>query len=179
MTSSMIEHCRMPNMPPRFLCTKAHHSFTSAGGASIYDNLLTDNSRPQTSTPGMFFCKQSLLSLGSTSDPQVFESLNRARTEGLATNIPDSEQIIPFVGLYSLVILRPSQVTNLCHVTPHLPGLSLRNGRHFTKAPGNTLPNAPSVARIFGVFAMGQDVEEIYGRIPLSPSLPDFAERRF
>jgi hypothetical protein len=86
---------------------------------------------------------------------------------------------MPFIGLYSLVTLRPSEVINLCLVTPHLPELSQLNGRTFTKAPENMSPNAPDVARIFSSFGMKKDVKEIYGRIPLSPSLPDFAERRF
>ncbi|KIM79119.1 hypothetical protein PILCRDRAFT_568223 [Piloderma croceum F 1598] len=122
--------------------------------------------------------------LTTTPDPkplhQVFESLNRARSNGSElADIPNSEQIIPFIGLYSLVTLRPSQVTSLRLITPHFPELSQRNGRHFTKAPENTLPNAPDVARIFSVRPYIRNSEEIYGRIPLSPSLPDFAERRF
>jgi hypothetical protein len=68
-----------------------------------------------------------------------------ARAEGSAADIPDSEQIMPFIGLYSLVTLRPSEVINLCLLTPHLPELSQLNGRTFTKAPENTSPNSPGV----------------------------------
>ena len=98
--------------------------------------------------------------------------------DGLHVDLPDPSLIIPFLGLYSLVILSPGQVTGLQLVTPRLPKIFQRDGRHFISAPDGTLPNAPGVARIFDVLGRDDDSEYVYGRIPLSPSFSDFPERR-
>jgi hypothetical protein len=126
----------------------------------------------------MFSPSSCALSLGSNFDPQVFRLLHSA-VDGLPVDLPDPSLIIPFLGLYSLVILSPGQVTGLQLVTPRLPKIFKRDGRHFIPAPDDTLPNAPDVARIFDVLGRNDDSEYVYGRIPLSPSFPDFPERRF
>ena len=126
----------------------------------------------------MFSPSSCALTLGSNFDLQVF-SLFHSAVDGLRVDLPDPSLIIPFLGLYSLVILSPGQVTGLQLVTSRLPKIFKREGRHFTAAPDDTSPNAPDVARIFDVLGRNDNSEYVYGRIPLSPSFPDFPERRF
>jgi hypothetical protein len=68
-------------------------------------------------------------------------------------------------------------VRELQIVTPRLPKIFQRDGRHFIPAPDGTLPNAPGVARIFDVLSRDDDSDYVYGRIPLSSCFPDFPER--
>lgn len=99
--------------------------------------------------------------------------------EGLDVDLPDLESVLPFLGLFTLVILLPEELDRLQLVTHHLPNLSILDGSQFISAPTDTLPDAPGVARIFDVLAITDTLPEKYCRIPLSPYHIEFTHQRY
>lgn len=95
-------------------------------------------------------------------------------------DLPDPTPILPYLGLYTLVILKPDELRRLQLITPHLPGLSILQGANFVSAPPDTSPDAPNTARIFDVVhAPPNGPDDILGRIPLSNIYPSFTEKRY
>ena len=76
---------------------------------------------------------------------------------GVAVELPDVEPILPYIGLFTLVTLKPAQVTGCTLITGYLPSVSTLCGSKFVEAPSNTLPTAESAARIFHSIAINND----------------------
>ncbi|KAF5386270.1 hypothetical protein D9615_002208 [Tricholomella constricta] len=110
---------------------------------------------------------------------QVFEFLECAMT-GDVVPLPDPTPILPYLGLFSLVVLSPEVVVGRHLSTQHLPELSiLRRGR-FHPAPDGTHPADEHVARIFDVMAVASANPPLSpGTIPLSATDPDFQQHRY
>ena len=100
---------------------------------------------------------------------------------GHAVTLPDPTSILPFLGLFTIVILKPEGLLGCRIPTLHLPPLSILQDNHFAFAPAGTLPGDENVARIFDVLGMiGLDpVPESCGMIPLSPEYPEFEQQRY
>lgn len=97
--------------------------------------------------------------------------------------LPDPRPILPFLQLFTIVILKPGSLLGRCLLTLHLPALSILQDDHFVLAPDGTLPGDENVARIFDVLEMtriGLDpVPESLGVIPLSSEHPEFTQQRY
>jgi len=100
---------------------------------------------------------------------------------GRAVSLPDPTSILPFLGLFTLVTLKPGGLVGCRIPTQHLPALSILQDNHFALAPDGTLPGDENVAPIFDVLGMvGLDpVPESLGVIPLSPEYPEFGQQRY
>ena len=94
--------------------------------------------------------------------------------------LPDPTNILPYLGLFTIVALRPDDLVGCSITTPHLPGLSHQQDNRFLPAPPGTSPADENVARIFDVLAVAAGNPPIsYGAIPLSPEHPQFQQQRY
>ena len=109
---------------------------------------------------------------------QVFDLLLAAQG-GIEVELPDPMAILPYIGLFSLVVLKPSDLTVRELLTTHLLGLSILHNSHSIPTP-NTSPTAPNVARIFDVLTVinAKPLKQ-WGHIPLSPRDPKFEQQRY
>src|ERR1700728_1398282 len=99
---------------------------------------------------------------------------------GAHVDLPDTSSIMPYLGLFTIVILKPSDVAGCLIQTSHLPALSILRNNHFELAPTGTSPADPDTARIFDSLAMaGTTPPMSLGYIPLSPTYPEFHQRRY
>jgi len=94
-------------------------------------------------------------------------------------DLPNPKSILPFLDLYTLVILLPDELERFQLVTRHLPELSVLDGNRFIPAPANTSPDGPGVARIFDVLAIDDILPEKICGIPLSPHHSEYTHRRY
>jgi hypothetical protein len=94
-------------------------------------------------------------------------------------NLPKFNSILPFLGLFTLVILAPNQLNGVKIAAHHLPDLSMLHGDQFMPAPADTLPDAPDVARIFDVLAISDGVDTPTYSIPLLPDHAEFTHQRY
>ncbi|KAF8328981.1 hypothetical protein F5887DRAFT_1082795 [Amanita rubescens] len=141
--------------------------------------VLRDNYRRNAATNGIFLCptchafftalnevvlslpipilKYLLTYVSTTSKAKwkplhkVFEllvdiSLEDQGAEELPGNV---EPILPYIGLFTLVTLKPDAVRNDRILTPYLPTLSIIEDSTFVEAPVHTPATAENVARIF------------------------------
>jgi hypothetical protein len=101
-------------------------------------------------------------------------------SRGTSVDLPDPNAILPYLDLFSLVVLTPDDLKGHILLTPHLPDLSILQNNRFIAAPANMLPTAPNVARIFDVVAV-IDARPLrqFGHIPLSPEDPAFRHKRY
>ena len=90
---------------------------------------------------------------------------------GTAVELPNVQPIIPYMGLFMLVTLKPADVTGCRVLTPYLPRVSIIQGSTFTDAPSNTLATAENTACIFDSKTVNDDTPLSLGVIPLSESL--------
>ena len=97
-----------------------------------------------------------------------------------SVDLPDPNTILPYLGLFSLVVLTPDDLKDHILLTSHLPDLSILQNNRFIAAPANILPTAPNVAQIFDVIAV-IDTKPLrqFGHIPLSPEDPAFRHKRY
>ncbi|KAF5382097.1 hypothetical protein D9615_004218 [Tricholomella constricta] len=111
---------------------------------------------------------------------EVFSLLRQAMT-GAIVALPDPAPILPFLGLFSIVILKPEGLVRRRISTQHLPALSILQDNRFMLAPDGTPPEGANVARIFDVLATGalDPVPVSQGMIPLSAEDPEFRQRRY
>jgi hypothetical protein len=99
--------------------------------------------------------------------------------EGADVDLPDPKSILPFLDLYTLVVLLPDELDRFQLVTHHLPELSVLHGSQFIPAPAETLPDGPGVARIFDVLALSDTLPEKFFGIPLSPHHTEYTHQRY
>jgi hypothetical protein len=99
--------------------------------------------------------------------------------EGLDVDLPDMTSILPFLGLYTLVVLLPDKLTGSEIPAHHPPDLFILDGSQFVPAPADTLPNAPGVARIFDVSVISDELPKAFYTIPLSPKHAEFTQQRY
>jgi hypothetical protein len=94
--------------------------------------------------------------------------------------LPDPTTILPFLGLFSIVVLKPKQLVRCDICTKHLPVLSILQDNKFVRAPDGTSPADENVARIFDVLEVARDNPQIsLGLIPLSPESAEFPQQRY
>jgi len=101
---------------------------------------------------------------------------------GCHVDLPDPTSVLPFIGLYTVVPLKPKELYGLQCLTPLLPGLSIVSGRYFVPASPGTQPNAPNVARIFDIMSLTATSTwppETLGRIPFSSFHLEFEEQYY
>jgi hypothetical protein len=108
----------------------------------------------------------------------VFDLLLDARG-GCSVDLPDPTAVLPYLGLFTLVILTPEKVKGHEIATTHLPNLSILSNGNFIAVP-DASPTAPNVARIFDVLAtIRANPPKQRGHIPLSPQDPEFRQQRY
>ena len=93
--------------------------------------------------------------------------------------LPKLKTIIPYIGLFTLVTINPTQTARNVIPTTHLPSLSIKHGTKFVVAPPNTSATAMNVARIFDPLAIDVDTPLDAGIIPISPDDEAFEEKRY
>jgi hypothetical protein len=99
---------------------------------------------------------------------------------GNDVDLPNPTSILPYLGLFTIVLLKPSEVVGCVINTSHLPTLSVIRNNRFERAPIGTSPADPKAARIFDSLALaGTTPPMSLGYIPLSPQHPEFSERRY
>jgi hypothetical protein len=89
-------------------------------------------------------------------DDQVFDLLVDA-LNGIPGELPDLEAVFPYIGLFTLVTINPTETAGSTIITPYLPSLSIIRGAKFVVAPDNTSATAENVARIFEPLAVDDD----------------------
>jgi hypothetical protein len=94
-------------------------------------------------------------------------------------DLPGIEPILPYLGLYTLVILLPNKLDGSEIPAHHRPDLFVLDGNRFISAPPNTLPDASGVARIFDVSVISDELPKAYYTIPLSPKHAAFTQQRY
>jgi hypothetical protein len=95
-------------------------------------------------------------------------------------NLPDPTAILPYLGLFTLVVLDPEELEGQVIGTTHLPDLSILQNRHFIPAPTNTSPTVPNAARIFDALAVvSANPPKQRGHIPLCSQDPEFQQQRY
>ena len=97
-------------------------------------------------------------------------------SQGEQVELPDAKAIFPYLGLFTLVTLKP---TGSRILTTRLPSLSIMRGTKFVKAPSNTSATAKTAARIFEPLALDDNAPLSLGVIPLSPQDQAFTEKRY
>lgn len=109
----------------------------------------------------------------------MFELLRHAKL-GEGVELPDPTTILPFLGLFTIVILKPEQLVGCFICTQHLPALSILQDNNFVLAPNGTSPADENAARIFDVLEIvNGDPQISLGLIPLSPEIPEFHQQRY
>lgn len=93
--------------------------------------------------------------------------------------LPNPTNIIPYIGLFTLVTLDPITAARNIMTTPYLPGLSIIHNNKFEEAPANTSATATNVARIFDSLGIEGDTPLNLGIIPLAPGVAAFEEKRY
>ena len=91
--------------------------------------------------------------------------------------LPDPKPILPYLGLFTLVTINPTEIAGCKIPTMHLPNLSIIQGTQFVKAPSTVSATAEKVARIFEPLALDDNTN--LGMIPLSPDDQAFEEKRY
>ena len=94
-------------------------------------------------------------------------------------DLPDAENIFPYLGLFTLVTLSPPRVIGDSLSTLFVPPLSVIHGNKFVKARPNASPTSKNVARIFESLALVPDSPYNPGAIPISPDDQAFKEKRY
>src|ERR1700722_2199029 len=104
----------------------------------------------------------------------------RLAMTGTAIALPNLTSILPFLGLFSIVTLKPVEVMRCCISTQHLPTLSILQYNRFRPAPSGKLPDDRNVARVFDSSAIACTAPEIsMGYIPLSSEPAKFEQKRY
>lgn len=108
---------------------------------------------------------------------EVFTLLKQGQT----TELPDPTHILPYLGLYSLILPDGGERQPMELVTPFLPGRVILRKGQFTPAPEVTPDNDPRMARIFDPAAVGQiqRLRHQIGIIPLYKQDPEFDCNRY
>jgi hypothetical protein len=99
--------------------------------------------------------------------------------DGTSVELPNPANIIPYIGLFTLVTLDPTTAARNIMTTPYLPGLSIIHNNKFEEAPANTSATATNVARIFDSLDIEEDTPFNLGIVPLAPSAAAFEEKRY
>jgi hypothetical protein len=94
-------------------------------------------------------------------------------------SLPDPSSVSPYLGLYTMVTLRPSKVSQTRIATTHFPRLSVLRGSTFVKAPARTLATSEKAARIFDASAIDDTTPINDGHVPISPQDSRFKEQRY
>jgi hypothetical protein len=93
--------------------------------------------------------------------------------------LPDPQAILPYLGLFTMVTLNPTDVAGYKIPTMHLPDLSIIRGQKFVDTRSRTSATARNVARIFDPLALDANAQENLGIIPLSSEDQGFQEQRY
>jgi hypothetical protein len=100
-------------------------------------------------------------------------------SQGVEVELPNAKAIFPCLGLFTVVVINPTQVTGYSIPTPHLPSLSIIRGSRLVKAPSKTSPTAKKAARIFESQTIDKNAPLRFGMIPLSLQHQAFMETRY
>jgi hypothetical protein len=99
---------------------------------------------------------------------------------GAEVALPDPRSILPYLGLFTIVTLKPNDLVRCSITTQHQPGLSQLQDNRFSPAPHGTTLAAQNAARIFDVLAIAAgDPPITHGDIPLSSAHPEFRQQRY
>lgn len=107
---------------------------------------------------------------------QVLYELTTSNPQGL----PDPSAILPYIGLYTIVHLKATELQDFTHCTPFFPPLSILHNGQWGNESTRTPSIAPNVARIFdslAVNASGQRPSP--GVIPLHPDHPHYPQKQY
>jgi len=101
---------------------------------------------------------------------------------GETVDLPNTDSVLPFLNLYSLVVLLPNQLIRNGIGAAYTPDLWVFKKGRFSRAPERTPPGGTGVSRIYDVLANpnrhpGSDKSP--NRIPLSPAHRDFPHQRY
>jgi hypothetical protein len=99
---------------------------------------------------------------------------------GTTDSIPDPSLVLPYIGLYSMVHLKPDELEELILVIPVFPHLSILRDNQWVPPPSEATPATQHVARIFdarSLPARGFDISLSF--VPLYAGHPQFRETRY
>ena len=108
----------------------------------------------------------------------MFQLLRDAAT-GTQVNLPDPSHILPYLDLYTLVVLNPTPVTGLAIITSHLPPLSIFKNGQFQPAKTRASQKNWNIAWTFEpittaannpLISLGNIMSSIYGNRSYIPS---------
>jgi len=107
---------------------------------------------------------------------QVINELTTSNPQGL----PDPSSILPYIGLYTIVHLKATQLRNVDFMAGYFPPPSvLRNGR-WEDARTRSTSTGPNVARIFDSLAVNDSGQRPSpGLIPLHPDHPHYSPKQY
>lgn len=103
-----------------------------------------------------------------------------AARQGTPQEIPDPSSVLPYIGLYTMVHLKPDELVDVEMPTVRFPNLSILSNGQWIPASANTSPSAPNAALIFDATAVATTPGP--GRpanIPLSANQPDYFHKRY
>jgi hypothetical protein len=92
-------------------------------------------------------------------------------------SFPDRTDILPYIGLYTIVPLEPDALHEMTLLTPSFPNLSILEDNAFVPADPDMTFSSLTTVRIFDVLNPS-DISRV-GTIPLSPFSDDFTEQRY
>lgn len=107
---------------------------------------------------------------------EVFRLLGDWSPGATIDALPDTKPIEPYLGLFALVILNPSQLIGMELFTRHQPPVSILKGGRFIRRKSGAAGN---LACIFDSLALTNNAPERRGTIPLSPEQPTFQHVRY
>jgi hypothetical protein len=98
---------------------------------------------------------------------------------GTEVSLSNPESVFPYLGLYTMVTLRPDEVSDTEITTSYFASLSILRGSRFINAPASTSATSAKAARIFDSSAIDNATPKCLGTVPLSPQDPGFKEQRY
>ena len=98
---------------------------------------------------------------------------------GIDVDLPNTKSIIPFLDLYTLVILSPNDLKGFSLRTHHPPDSFLLDDGRFVSVPANTVPDTMVVVHIFDVMMISEEPSSASYTIPLSPEQAMFSQQRY
>jgi len=114
---------------------------------------------------------------------EVFTLLQLAKA-GHTTPLPDPTSILPYLNLFTIVVLRPESLVGCRISTLHLPAISTLVNNQFLPAPDGTSADDENAVRIYDFLELVSRLDTrpasmSPGQIPLSPKYSDFGQRRY
>jgi hypothetical protein len=107
---------------------------------------------------------------------QVFRELATHNLQGL----PDPSAILPYIGLYTIVYLKPEELRDVTISTSFFPPVYILSNGLWQMAPNQTVLTGPTVAHIFDPLTVNTSRQHPSpGLIPLHSDQAQFARKQY